>query len=95
MYRNRNISAISKSDSEIILVGEVVDKMENSFILKDDTGSIEIFSDEIVEKGKIVKVFCKLVDGKLKADIVQDLNNFDLNLYKKVKELYNKVGVEF
>ncbi|MEM5802307.1 MAG: hypothetical protein QXQ18_02905 [Candidatus Aenigmatarchaeota archaeon] len=95
VYKFRNVSSISKSDTQVALIGKITETLENSFLLSDDTGNIEIFFDGPVEKGKIVRVFCRLIDGSLKADIVQELNNFDLNLYKKVKDLYNKVGLDF
>lgn len=92
-YKPRKISSIIKKDSKISIVGKVIDTGENFFILEDDSGKIEIFSEEKVEKNKIVRVFCSLVEGKLKADIIQSLNGLDLNLFKRIEELYYKVGL--
>ena len=92
-YLPRKISSISKSDSRVALIGKVVKALENSFVLEDETGKTEIFSEEAVKEGELVRVFCSSLDGKLKADIVQSLKGFDLNLFKKVEELYKKEGL--
>ena len=92
-YQPRKISSISKTDSRVAIIGKVLEVLENSFILEDETGKIEISSEEAVRKGELVRVFCSLLDGKLKADVVQNLKGFDLNLFKKVEELYRKEGL--
>jgi len=92
-YKPRKVSSILKTDSKVSLVGKIVDVLENSFVLEDETGKVEIACEESLEKGKIVRVFCICFDGKLKADVVQDLKGLDLNLFKKVEELYRKEGL--
>ncbi|MEM5772640.1 MAG: hypothetical protein QXL86_00190 [Candidatus Aenigmatarchaeota archaeon] len=91
-YSLRKISSISKTDSRVALIGKVSEALENSFILEDETGKVEIFSEQEVKEGEIVRVFCSLLDGKLKAEIVQSLKGFDLNLFKRVEELYKREG---
>jgi hypothetical protein len=93
-YSPRKISSISKTDLKIALIGKIAKVSENSFILEDETGKVEIFSEEEVREGEPVRVFCSLVDGKLKADIVQSLKGLDLNLFKKVEELYKREGLD-
>jgi len=92
-YRPKKIAKISKTDSHIALIGKVIETKENSFTLSDDTGKLEIETDQLVKKGKLIRVFCSIIDEKPQADIIQDLTGLDLNLYKKVEELYNKAGV--
>jgi hypothetical protein len=92
-YLPRKISSISKKDLKVVLIGKVVETSENSFILEDETGKAEIFSEEEVREGNLVRVFCSLLDGKLKADIVQSLKGLDLNLFKRVEELYKREGL--
>lgn len=74
-------------------MGTVVLAGENVFELEDSSGKIEIFSESPANVGDLVRAFCTIVDGRLKADAVQSLNGLDLNLYQKVQELYRKVGV--
>lgn len=92
-YTPKKISDVKKSDARISVVGEVKSSGENVFMLEDDSGKMEIFSERPAQSGDLVRVFCTVVDGRLKADAVQSLNGLDLNLYQKVQELYRKVGV--
>ena len=92
-YILKQISEVNSNDSRVSLIGNVASAGENSFVLDDSTGKIEIISDKQVERNKLVKVFCSVIDEKLKADVVQDMEGLDLNLFKKVKELYNRAGV--
>lgn len=92
-YIPRKISEINKTDTRVAIIGTVVENRENSFILKDDKSEVEVESDKKPEKNKLVRVFCSVTNDKIKADIVQSLDGLDLNLFKKVEELYNKSGV--
>jgi len=91
-YKPKNISEITKNDSKVAVVGKVVEVDENFFILDDDTGKVQVNFEGEIKKGKILRVFCSLADERLNADTVQELNDFDLNLFKKIKELYIKSG---
>lgn len=91
-YLPKKISSVSKSDSKVSVVGTVSEVSENSFVLDDGTGKMEIISDQPVEKDETVRVFCSSVEGKLKADTIQSLKGFDLNLFKRIEELYRKEG---
>jgi hypothetical protein len=57
-YQPKKISSISKSDQKVVMVGKVLEVGENSFILEDDSGKAEIFSEESVEEGELIRVFC-------------------------------------
>ncbi|MEK6909675.1 MAG: hypothetical protein AABW61_01200 [Candidatus Aenigmatarchaeota archaeon] len=92
-YIPKQISEVKPTDSRVSLIGNVVNVGENSFILDDGTGKIEVISEMPVERNKLFRVFCSVIDEKLKADVVQDMEGLDLNLFKKVKELYNSSGV--
>lgn len=92
-YVPKKISEVSPKDSRVSIIGNVVAVGENSFVMDDGTGKIEIFCDTQVERTKLVRVFCSVAEEKLKADIVQNVEGLDVNLFKKVKELYNSSGV--
>jgi len=92
-YLLKTIKEIKNTDEKVLLVGEVQNPTENSFFLSDDTGRVEIFSEEIIESKKIMRVFCSITEGQLKLDFFQDLSGADLNTSKKVGELYKRVGV--
>jgi len=90
-YKPRKISEIdSEADSRISVTGRIIEQGENSFILDDESGKVEIVFEGEVKKDKIVRVFCSLMENRLKADVVQNLEGMDLKLFKKVKELYIK-----
>jgi len=92
-YLPKKISSITALDSKVAIIGNISEVLENSFILDDGTGKIEIASNQAVENGELIRVFCSSVDGKLKADVIQSLKGFDLNLFKKIEELYSKEGL--
>ncbi len=92
-YVPKQISEVNSTDSRVSVIGNIAAASENSFVLDDGTGKIEIISDIPVERNKLVRVFCSVVDEKLKADIVQDVEGLDVKLFKKVEELYNRAGV--
>jgi hypothetical protein len=93
-YRQRKISEIDpKSDPRVAVVGTVAEIGEGSFILDDGSAKAEISFEGEVKVGKALRVFCSVVDGRLKADIVQSMENLDMNLFKRVNELYNRVGL--
>jgi hypothetical protein len=90
-YKPKKISSIRENDFRVAIIGKVIEVKEKSFVVSDGSGELEVFSAKQVEKGSIVRVFCSREEDKLKADVVQNLNGLDLNLYNKIKELYSKV----
>jgi len=88
-YKPKNISELNlQTDLKVALVGKVESIMENSFVLNDGE-KIEIITDRIPDKGKMVRVFCSVMDQQLKADIIQPVN-FDSELFRKFEEFYKK-----
>ncbi len=102
-YVKRKIEEINpETDSKIKIMGFVVDKKDDTLILDDGSKKAKVFVDNIaiVEKmniNQLIRVFGSTLptdEGfEIKADAVQDLSNLNINLYKKVEELYNKMGV--
>ncbi|MCS7106280.1 MAG: hypothetical protein NZ942_03120 [Candidatus Aenigmarchaeota archaeon] len=93
-YKPKKIAEINfEKDNKIALVGKVLDQLENSFVLEDETGNIEIFFEGKVRKGQIVRVFCSVIESQVRADIVQSLEGLDLEFFKKVEEMYRKAGL--
>ena len=92
-YFQKQVSEVTSNDSRVSIIGNVAGVSESSFVLDDGTGKIEIISDVRVEENRLVRAFCSVIDEKLKADIIQDVDGLDLNLFKKIGELYNRAGV--
>lgn len=91
-YKKRKISEIEKGDSKVTILGRVIERKEDSFVLDDGTGKVEVFFEGEIKPG-LARAFCSLVGNQLKADVIQDLKGLDLNLFKKVEDLYNKAGL--
>ena len=102
-YVKRKIPEINPEvDLKVKILGFVVDKKENTLMVDDGSGKIKVFVDEAslldsFNINQLVRVFGSTLpteDGfEIKVDTIQDLSNLNINLYKKVEELYNKVGV--
>ncbi|MCX6821189.1 MAG: hypothetical protein NTW30_00250 [Candidatus Aenigmarchaeota archaeon] len=102
-YVKRKIEEINpETDLKVKIMGFVVDKKDDTVILDDGSKKAKVFVDNItiVEKmniNQLVRIFGSTLptdEGfEIKADVVQDLSNLNINLYKKVEELYNKMGV--
>jgi len=90
-YKPKKISSIKENDFRVCIVGKIIETKENSFVIRDESGELEILSNKPLEKNSIVRIFCSREEDKFKADVIQNLNGLDLNLYNKIKELYNRV----
>jgi len=82
-----------ETDVRVRLLGTVIDSSLNSIVLDDGSGKIEIyFEDQLnVRNGQLIRVITRilpLIDGfECKGEVIQDLQGFNLDLYKKVKEI--------
>jgi hypothetical protein len=93
-YQPKKISEVNlKKDSRISLLGKVAEQKESSFVLDDGSVKAEIFSDIMAEANKLIRVFCSVAGQQLKADVIQSLNGFDVDLFNKIEELYRKKGL--
>jgi len=94
-YRPTKISELKSNVGKVAILGKVIESSSGSMVIDDDSGKVEVAvaSGTAVENEKIVRVFCSVADGKLKADIVQDISGLDMDLFNKVQELYEKIGV--
>ena len=102
-YIKRKIPEINPEvDLKVKILGFVVDKKENTLMVDDGSGKVSVFVDEAslldnVNINQLIRVFGSTLpteDGfEIKVDAIQDLSNLNINLYKKVEDLYNKVGV--
>jgi len=98
----RKVSEISpENDVKVRVVGLVVSKSENGFLLDDGTGTIQVFinSDLLknVEEKKLVRVFGRVTPTsdkfELTAEIVQDMAKLNMKTYDNVQKLWKKHGV--
>lgn len=95
-YKSRRISEIDfRGDSRVAVVGKVTAIGSKLLTLDDGNSKIEISFDSLegVKSEKFYRIFCSIVEKKLHADLVQNLNSFDMNLFNKTEDLYRKAGV--
>jgi hypothetical protein len=91
----RNIADIKPEDIRVKLVGTVLDSQGERVVLDDGTGKIDVvFQEPVSVSSKIVRVFGRAVpvgDGfELQGEIVQPLDGFDMELWKKVRKIEEK-----
>ncbi len=91
-YKEKQIKNLQKEDVLVALSGIIVRKEINSFVLDDGTESIGVFFEDLqqVEEG-YVRVFGRLSNSEegmeIQADFVQDLENIDKKLHKRVIQI--------
>ncbi|MBU7016318.1 MAG: replication protein RepA [Theionarchaea archaeon] len=88
----KDVCDIDEEDIRVSVVGIVVkkDPIQYSMIIDDGTGSITVFADKLFDIQSIIRVIGRpQTRGEpiIDAEIVQDFTDFDLELYRKVKEM--------
>jgi RNase P/RNase MRP subunit p29 len=90
---SKKISEISPNDIRVRILGTVIDKKDNILVIDDGSGKIQVTFNEPVkfETNHLVRVFGRVMpleEGfEIQGELVQDMNNVDLELYRKVEEL--------
>ena len=101
-YVKKSIDEIDADvDYKVKIIGLVVDKTDSSILVDDGKSKARVFLDpEWIDKidiHQLIAVFGSTIPSEegveIKADAIQDLTGLNLNLYKKVEELYKRQGV--
>jgi len=93
----KRVSQITGQESWLSLIGTVISRntAESSMLIDDGTGQITVRSAKLPELGSLVRILGSAFTsaGKVMLDgvIVQDFSCFDVELYRKVLELEEKV----
>lgn len=93
----KSITDISADrDVRVRILGTLLDSSDNTILVDDGTGKAEVTFDEGngidgLQKGQLVRVIARvlpLIDGyALRGEAIQRLEGFDLQLYKKARQL--------
>lgn len=81
------------SDVRVRLIGTVIDSGSNSIVLDDGSGKAEIYFEDQpkVHQGQLIRIVTRIlpmIDGfECRGEVMQNLENFNLDLYKKAREL--------
>lgn len=96
-FRPTTTIGIKKDDFKIALIGKIAEIKEGYFLLEDEYGRIKIHynpADQNFSKlkdGELIKVFCTKIDEELYCEFFQNLEGLDLNLLRKIEDLYFKL----
>lgn len=88
----KDICDIDENDIRVSIIGTVIkkDSIQYSMIIDDGTGSITVFADALFDVQSIIRVIGRpQIRGEplIEAEIVQNFSDFDLGLYKTIKEM--------
>lgn len=92
----RKISEINGEDVRVSIVGTVVGSHENILVVDDGTGKIEVSFEEnpSVKTGQLVRVYGRVIslEGgfELQGEVCQDFPNADLELWRRVSDMWGK-----
>ena len=95
----RMINAIDTAkDQKVRIIGTVIAKDENSFIIDDGTGTIKVSTKpemfDVVNEKQVVRVIGRPMhigsSLELQADIVQDMSKMNMKFYKIVHEKWKE-----
>ncbi len=85
----KKISQINpEKDVRIRLLGKIIDKTDGTIILDDGSATATIVTDGTCEINDTIRVFARVLpleEGyELRGEIIQNVNNLDMELYKKI-----------
>lgn len=90
----RKISRIEpEKDVRVRILGKIFEKTPNGFIIDDGSTKEVVVEQEFMNSfdvGDVVRIFARVLPlehgFELRAEIIQNMNELDLELYKKVME---------
>lgn len=88
---HRKIEDVEEDDIRVSVVGTLVDKGETKVAVDDGTGALEVSFDlskdlGSFEESDLVRVVGRPEDGSLDGEVIQDLEDFDVELYEETLE---------
>ena len=95
-FRYKRLPAVPKAitdinpekDVRVRILGKIVDRQDGMIMVDDGTTTAQIITDATCEINDLVCVFARVLpleDGyELRGEIVQNRNNMDMDLHKKV-----------
>ncbi len=88
--KEKTIAEIDANDVRVKILGVVIDKDDSAMIIDDGSGKLEVVAENAPEIGKFVKCIIRifpLMEGfEARLECYQDMNGFDLELYRRAKE---------
>lgn len=94
--KERKISEVGTEDTRVSIVGTVVDFKENILAVDDGTGKIDASFEEAptVNPGNLVRLLGRVIplEGgfELQGEVCQDFSKADVELWRKVSDMWEK-----
>ena len=86
-----------QKDIRVRITGTVIDSKDNSIMIDDGSGQVKVLFEKpesFVREGQFIRVVTRVlpvIDGfECRGEAVQDLENFDINLYKDAKKIIGR-----
>jgi len=94
--KEKLVSEIQQNDIRVRILGTVIDKSEGAIVLDDGSGRLEIVTEgQAPEMGKMVRVVTRILPMtggfEARAECVQDMTGFDVELYRRARDVAKKV----
>ncbi len=95
----RKISEINpEADSKVRVIGTVISKAENSFILDDGKGTVQVFADtkvlEAIAENKVIRVIGRVSPNEksfdIRAEIIHDMAGLNTKIHDTVQKLWKE-----
>ncbi|MDY6769029.1 MAG: OB-fold nucleic acid binding domain-containing protein [Candidatus Nanohaloarchaea archaeon] len=91
----------AENDVRVRVLGTVLETRQDSLMLDDGTGTVEVFVDaddlDQVQDGQRVRVFGRVLPTadsfELQAELVQDMADLDMDMYEEVVDAVGKSGI--
>lgn len=90
---------LPEKDIRVRLLGTVLEISDSVLLIDDGSGKVEVQFDKPddllgLERGQFVRVIARvipLIEGfALHGEVVQDLSNFNMQLYKRAREIIER-----
>lgn len=94
--KEKLVSEILPNDIRVRILGTVIDKGENSIVMDDGSGRLEVVTEgQAPEMGKMVRVVTRILPMtggfEARAECMQDMAGFDVELYRRARDVANRV----
>ncbi len=94
--KEKKISEVVKEDIRVRIFGTVIEKAD-SLLIDDGSGRLEVLFDEapaaeVGEKVRVIARILPLADGfEARGEVLQKMEGFDFDAYKKAREILNSI----
>lgn len=94
--KEKLVSEIQQNDIRVRILGTVIDRNENSVFVDDGSGRLEILTEgRCPGAGKMVRIVTRILPltggFEARAECMQDMAGFDVELYRRAREVAKNV----